>query len=71
MSTETYQGKPCAHGHDGTRYASNRKCVACSRREVRFFALLDGDVYATGDTERSARLQAPEDAELWRATRVK
>ena len=25
----TYLGKPCVHGHDGTRYASCRACVAC------------------------------------------
>lgn len=25
----TYVGKPCRHGHDGTRYSSCRACVAC------------------------------------------
>ena len=27
----TYQGKPCAHGHNGTRYAANRLCVDCAK----------------------------------------
>lgn len=26
----TYAGAPCIHGHDGTRYVSNRKCVECA-----------------------------------------
>ena len=26
-----YEGRPCKHGHDGLRYASNRACVVCSR----------------------------------------
>lgn len=29
----TYIGKPCRHGHDGTRYISNRKCVACAKAD--------------------------------------
>lgn len=24
-----YQGKPCAHGHDGLRYTSHNNCVRC------------------------------------------
>lgn len=28
---KTYLGKPCARGHDGTRYVSTRGCVACIR----------------------------------------
>lgn len=27
----TYSGKPCAKGHDGTRYRSTRACVDCMR----------------------------------------
>jgi len=26
-----FQGKPCAFGHDGLRYASNSGCVHCIR----------------------------------------
>lgn len=40
--TGTYVGKPCAHGHDGTRYASNRKCVACARRAEAYIVLTRG-----------------------------
>ncbi len=25
----TYQGKPCPHGHNGTRYTLTAKCVDC------------------------------------------
>ena len=42
MSALTYQGKPCAHGHDGTRYASNRKCIACARRTDVYIVLTSG-----------------------------
>jgi 5-methylcytosine-specific restriction endonuclease McrA len=27
----TFVGKPCGKGHDGTRYVSNNQCVDCSR----------------------------------------
>jgi hypothetical protein len=30
MRGETYKGTPCIHGHDGTRYVSNRTCVECA-----------------------------------------
>lgn len=26
----TFQGKPCIHGHNGTRFTSSGKCVACT-----------------------------------------
>ena len=26
---ETFIGRPCSNGHDGTRYRSNKKCVFC------------------------------------------
>ena len=26
---KTYKGKPCPHGHDGTRYVSGSHCVQC------------------------------------------
>lgn len=26
----TFVGKPCRHGHDGTRYSSTKQCVACA-----------------------------------------
>jgi hypothetical protein len=29
MSTKTYIGRPCKHGHFGLRYASSRGCVEC------------------------------------------
>lgn len=50
MSAETYDGKPCAHGHT-RRYRSNRKCVACSTRLVKFFELAPG-----GETARAIGL---------------
>lgn len=28
-TTKTYIGKPCKHGHDGTRYTSSGQCVQC------------------------------------------
>ena len=28
---KTYQGKPCIHGHDGTRYAVTGQCVFCAK----------------------------------------
>lgn len=28
---ETYIGKPCPHGHNGTRYRSNMACVECAK----------------------------------------
>ena len=31
----TYQGKPCRNGHDGTRYLSTKACVSCARAAVR------------------------------------
>jgi hypothetical protein len=84
MTTETYQGKPCAHGHDGTRYASNRKCVACSRREVRWLVAvphgssgysIHGPLYSSAQRAREVAADMNEAdldrAELWRATRVK
>jgi len=27
----TFQGKPCALGHDGLRYVSGKNCVECAR----------------------------------------
>lgn len=71
MTALTYQGKPCAHGHDGTRYASNRKCVACSRREVRYFRMQGGDVYDVCRTQMAAELMGGDGFEIWRAVRVK
>jgi hypothetical protein len=68
MTTETYQGKPCAHGHNGTRYRSNRKCVACSRREVRWIAFGRNGGMTLHHSETDARRHGDE---LWRATRVK
>lgn len=32
MESKTYSGKPCKHGHDGTRYKSNNICVQCHKR---------------------------------------
>lgn len=29
LGEPTYLGKPCVHGHDGTRYSSCRMCVGC------------------------------------------
>jgi 5-methylcytosine-specific restriction endonuclease McrA len=29
LGQPTYLGKPCVHGHDGTRYSSCRMCVGC------------------------------------------
>lgn len=26
----TYQGAPCIHGHDGTRYSATKRCVTCA-----------------------------------------
>jgi hypothetical protein len=28
---DTYVGKPCPHGHDGTRYVKDWTCVYCAR----------------------------------------
>ena len=28
---DTFRGRPCVHGHDGTRYTSNGSCVECSK----------------------------------------
>jgi hypothetical protein len=69
MTAETYEGKPCASGHT-TRYRSNRKCVRCHTLPVRYFAVLDGDVYASGSSPEVVRRLAPEDATLWRATPI-
>jgi len=30
----TYQGKPCIHGHSGTRYIGHRGCVDCARQKA-------------------------------------
>ena len=32
MTDKTYLGKPCKHGHDGTRYKSNSICVKCHKK---------------------------------------
>lgn len=31
MGADTYQGKPCPHGHGTTRYRSNMACVTCAK----------------------------------------
>ena len=33
--TATYQGPPCGHGHDGTRYVSTRACVPCAQARAK------------------------------------
>lgn len=33
--SETYQGRPCAKGHDGVRLRSNRACVECNKANRR------------------------------------
>lgn len=39
MTTDaTFLGKPCLHGHDGTRYKSNKHCVECSKSYKEYFA---------------------------------
>lgn len=74
MTPETYNGKPCAHGHT-LRYRSNRKCVQCSRLEVRYIAVdCNGAGGMLRDTEAEARSDAKsiwKDGTIWRATRVK
>lgn len=71
MTTETYNGKPCERGHT-LRYRSNRKCVACSRREVRYFVVPyvgRVQVFAAREVaEQYATREYP--AQLWRATRI-
>jgi hypothetical protein len=32
MTSITYWGKPCRHGHNGRRYLSNGHCVFCISR---------------------------------------
>lgn len=68
MTAETYNGQPCAHGHT-LRYRSNRKCVACARREVQYFELdAQGTARAIQLTEATyARLPG---RSYWRATRI-
>lgn len=69
MTAETYRGKPCAYGHNGVRYRSNRKCVQCYTLPVRYLVVLDGDVYGgLFDSPAGARRQAPQEATVWRAT---
>jgi hypothetical protein len=34
-SSTLYLGKPCAKGHRGMRFLSNRSCVECHRQERR------------------------------------
>lgn len=35
MAAETFEGKPCRHGHGTTRYVLDRKCVVCRRKQGR------------------------------------
>lgn len=32
MESKTHIGKPCRHGHDGTRYIKNNICVECHKK---------------------------------------
>lgn len=31
----TYKGRPCKHGHDGTRYVTSCDCVQCAKARRR------------------------------------
>jgi len=32
---QTYTGRPCKYGHDGTRYMSSKNCIECARAAAR------------------------------------
>lgn len=42
----TFQGKPCAQGHDGLRYVSGKGCVECAK------------IYSAQRAEKEAERQA-------------
>jgi hypothetical protein len=64
--TDTYQGKPCAQGHDGTRYASNRKCVACASVDWRSrYRIAHAAGQDAGNRSAKARGLASWDEQAW------
>lgn len=41
---QTFQGRPCIHGHSGVRFTSSGKCVACTyEQELRRYRAQQGD----------------------------
>lgn len=66
MSADTYHGRPCAHGHT-LRYASNRKCVECSRVPARYVVFDDGRMISYHPTIEAAKAEGED---IWLARKL-
>lgn len=66
QTADTFQGRPCRHGHGGLRYVKSRCCVECQRTSTRGYRNRRGDAHTGYMREYTAAwyVKNPE-AKLW------